>query len=355
MKRFLPALLIPVLVHVAGAQTGSRTTTNAACSPIVTGGSSQITINCNGLSPAKATELVSLMNRILAERLDLSVVNTKLDQLHTDIGGLNATLNPFQNAPAPVLALLKQSDVLITQCSNRAMNWIYAESDARQQAINSRRLGMNTKATSTSDSDARHSLEFSRSFAPRLLSLNTQLHKLMPDAPVIIDVPSPISPMQASSYASQVFSLSLRYQRSQRDMGRPADTRLFSATNSAFQDSTVFCRSWIDDNQAALLAGKQQNASNLNARQTSLSDLTANIDTREATQYRTDLEPQLINYRNQVTSQMPEFSPSADYQAVTSGEQLGRVCSDVASLTVAYKRKVAEDLQKQRQLPARAH
>ena len=370
----LPDLLLfllssPLWAQNDGAQKDIRASTTGTCSPVVTGTSSQVTINCNGLSAAKANQLVVLMNRILAERLDLSEVNTKLDQLQSDIGGLNAALRPLANAPAPVVALLKQAEVLVTQCTNLITDWSEHANEAMQDDLKARQADLAAKTearrearegaralSSTGDEDQRRGQEFARTYAPKLRAINEALHRLMPDAPAIPDVSVPTTPSQANNYAFQVFMLCQRYRQHQNQQGQAQNTRLVNDTASVFQDVGIFDKSWLQVQTDALHTARSTSGARPAQSSSpipSKTDTQTAVNTKEIERYQTTLEPKLVSFRDAVLPEVPAFSSGRDYAQVNSVLQLSGVCMDVNQLGLAYREKAIEDQQRSQKTPVK--
>ncbi len=80
----VPACLL-VLSWIACSQSN---TTSGSCSPIPVSNSGTITINCFGLTKEKVTELLKIMNKILAGQGDLKVLGDKIDQILVGVHGI---------------------------------------------------------------------------------------------------------------------------------------------------------------------------------------------------------------------------------------------------------------------------
>jgi hypothetical protein len=55
--------------------------TSGQCSPIAPNNSGSVTINCSGLSREQGADLLRIVNRILANQIDLKVFSGKLDEI----------------------------------------------------------------------------------------------------------------------------------------------------------------------------------------------------------------------------------------------------------------------------------
>lgn len=105
-------LLLAASVGALGQGETKKSKTSGACSPVVTGAQSLVTIRCSGISEAKANQMIALMNKMLAERLDLSDVNKKLDELGTEMTNVGSALNPMAGAPMDVVKLYEEGQEL---------------------------------------------------------------------------------------------------------------------------------------------------------------------------------------------------------------------------------------------------
>ena len=74
------ALLIAAPCWSQTRATGKAETTGP-CSPLVTGSNNQVTINCKGVGKDQGAELLKIVNKILANRLDSRAVLSKLDEI----------------------------------------------------------------------------------------------------------------------------------------------------------------------------------------------------------------------------------------------------------------------------------
>ncbi|WP_128912472.1 hypothetical protein [Granulicella sibirica] len=293
-----------------------------------------------------------LMNRILAERLDLSEVNGKLDQLHEDIGGLNAALHPMANLPQPVLALLNQGDVLATQCTNMMSDWARLSIDASHAAMQARtaerRAALEGRVSSSSSAtlDEEKAKEFARIYSPRLAAFNATLHRFVPDAAPIADISIPASAQQAANYAFDIQMLSKRYQENQAQSGRPYNSQLVNQITNAFADANRFCRDWNQAKMDSLTSGRQ--ADRLPTHSTNPADPTSSVNADEAEKYSQTLRPKLISFRDAVLPQVPAYSSGRDYDAVSTSSQLGGICSDVRTLSAAFQQKALQEAEHKR-------
>jgi hypothetical protein len=75
-----PGLLLIVLLPGI-ALSGQSDTTSGPCSPIAPNNSGSITINCPGISKQQGEQILKLLNKIFAEKLDMNAVMSKLDEI----------------------------------------------------------------------------------------------------------------------------------------------------------------------------------------------------------------------------------------------------------------------------------
>lgn len=76
-----PAFAVALCSCSLYAQTVDRSKTQGNCSPIVSGSKNDISINCSRISQEQAQKMSALLNKILANQLDASVVMEKLDEI----------------------------------------------------------------------------------------------------------------------------------------------------------------------------------------------------------------------------------------------------------------------------------
>lgn len=309
----------------AVCQTTSTAHTTGTCSPAIAGNNNQVSISCTGMSAAKANQMIALMNKILAERLDLSQVNSKLDEIHEELGSVDAALNPFARATPEEQANLKEADALIYACSNFAQDW----STQKLEQGSTHESGR-PAARPGDDINQQKSEVFRQQYAPRLAALNNRLHAVMPSAPANPDFSHPSSAMEASSFGRQVYSLARQYQMQQQQAGRPFDTALVNAAQKAWTDCIAFSQEW---NHVVMAELNSSAPSRRPAPDQPADD--------EVAKYHSTLEPRLAAFRDKVGPQVPEFSSGRDYNAVETPMQLNSVCSDVLAIRNAYRQKVA--------------
>jgi hypothetical protein len=353
----LSLLSFPARSAFAQAPITAKTTGN--CSPVIAGSTNRVTINCSGLSQAKATELVDLMNRILAEHMDLSEVNSRLDQLHGDLSALRTSVDPLANAPAQVQANLKQARLLVTRCTDFFQDWSEkgwtAETAARSNAdaqLHSERE--QHRATQTIDPalDESQAAEFRTQFAPRLLAINTALHRFVPDAVPIHDVTSPKTVEEGSDYARQVWALALQYQTSRTRAGQAFNSQLVDdATTINRQVGQWSIQAQADAHREALMA---RQAARRAAQAETLSNAHASLDQQQTKLYLESLEPKLQTLRLAMAPEVPEAAAGdPHYATVTDAASLGRVCKDFYTVAGAYQTQVTEDLKAGRSIKSR--
>jgi hypothetical protein len=91
--------LVPLtLILIATPCLSQTTTTGKAettgpCSPAVTGGNNQFSINCQGISDKLGTQFVSLLNQIAQRQLDPEKVMVKLDEIEKGINAIGKQVN----------------------------------------------------------------------------------------------------------------------------------------------------------------------------------------------------------------------------------------------------------------------
>lgn len=341
---FSLTLSASVSAQTDSSQKVMKSSTGGSCSPIVNGGSSQITINCNGLSAAKAGQLVTLMNRILAERLDLSEVNTKLDQLQSALGDINDTMtnamDPFAKAPPAMVALLKQGELLSTRCGTFVSDWSQMSQAASEQTLRDM-TARRSSGGPTSGIDQQKGQEFASSYGAKLAAMNAKLHTLMPDAAPIQDIGVPSSAADATSYNMSIYVLLREYQKQQMQQGRPADARLLADGQRLSNDCMAYIRAWNDSRRAGLQAMRQPGAGSIGSKRQSAKE---EADAQEVEKYKQKLEPQLVAFRDAVLPHVPDYASGKDYDAVGTTMQLNAVCGDVRTLWGAYRTQAATDL-----------
>lgn len=80
MKLTLLLVLLMALPCCAQTSTG-KAETAGACSPAISGNNNQVSINCPGMSKAQAEKMSSILNKILANQIDPTLVMAKLDEI----------------------------------------------------------------------------------------------------------------------------------------------------------------------------------------------------------------------------------------------------------------------------------
>lgn len=68
--------------------------TSGPCSPSVTGGHNQFTINCPGISSEERKKILDILNKILADRLDETAVMAKLNEISKAVNPNTITISP---------------------------------------------------------------------------------------------------------------------------------------------------------------------------------------------------------------------------------------------------------------------
>ncbi|WP_446743289.1 hypothetical protein [Silvibacterium acidisoli] len=332
-RRGMPfALFFISLAPFMLCQTTSTAHTTGTCSPAIAGSNNQVSISCTGMSAAKANQMIALMNKILAEKMDLSQVNSKLDEIHEQLGSVGAALNPFAMATPAERSNLEEADAVVNACSSFSLEWVSNRMDSSEASRQSRQQ----LPRPGTDTNQREAEIFREQYAPRLTALSNRLHAAMPDAPASPDFTQPTSAMEASQFGLRVFSLARQYQTQQQRSGRPVDTALVAAAQKAWTDCIAFSQDW----NHALLA--ELNNSPRPDRHAEVSP----SDNNKLDEYHEKLEPRLVAFRDKVGPQVPDFSSGRNYNAVENPRQLDLVCSDVLAIRNAYRQKVANEATK---------
>jgi len=84
MKVVLLFFLCATSLH---AQTSGKADTSGPCSPAVTGNNNEFRITCSGLSKEQGQKILVILNRILANELDLKEVTAKLNEISRTVAG----------------------------------------------------------------------------------------------------------------------------------------------------------------------------------------------------------------------------------------------------------------------------
>jgi hypothetical protein len=108
MKLSLLTSLVLLLSSFVSAQQTS--TTSGPCSPIAPNNSGTITIQCGGISPKLANQLIEMMNRIAKDR-DPDAVMTKLDAILKGV-------NEIRDATAPRRLTNAQRDAIVSRLTS---------------------------------------------------------------------------------------------------------------------------------------------------------------------------------------------------------------------------------------------
>ncbi|WP_047489856.1 hypothetical protein [Terriglobus sp. TAA 43] len=169
---------VALLAASAGALGQGQTKTSGACSPVVTGAQSIVTIRCAGMSEAKANQLIALMNKILAERLDLSDVNKKLDDLSAQMTDVGSALNPMAGAPIDVVKLYEEGQDLAQKVQSLQMEWNGRHTDA---TVASMQKGQQNAAESTAAIDAEESQKYRTTLETRLVTWRKRVQVYLPN------------------------------------------------------------------------------------------------------------------------------------------------------------------------------
>ncbi len=80
MKSCLVMFLL-VAVSCWSQSTTGKASTSGVCSPAVTGSNNQFRITCEGIGKEQGQTILAILNKILAEHIDLSAVMQKLDDM----------------------------------------------------------------------------------------------------------------------------------------------------------------------------------------------------------------------------------------------------------------------------------
>lgn len=348
---------IPIAAHsqarVSAAAPGN-------CSTAIAGGNNnQVVIHCSGVSDARANQLIQLMNRILSEHMDISEVNSRLDQISAQVGSvntqmsslndqmgdLNDTLNPLSKAPASVKKLLFESQSAGQACMMFAMNWMAKDSTARssaQMAMLRNVPGLPGAAPDPAAAEFnRQKLEaYQNTLEPQIAALIAHFRSVLPPDTSFPDPQSVQGARDVMELERQLQNLYSRYMLVQRSKGSALDSRLvldWDRVTNACSDSY---RSW---GKGYPVSTQQRYNQNLKAGD----DQVAEIDAQQAQLYQQTLAQRLVAWRSEVVTKLPpQKTQEVDYTSVATYLQLRDVCTDFQSLGSAYRDKAYADLHK---------
>jgi hypothetical protein len=77
----IKAIVVLLILMTGVAYAGQTAKTTGQCSPIATNNKGTITINCPGMSEEQSEQILKILNKILAEKLDYNEVMNKLDEI----------------------------------------------------------------------------------------------------------------------------------------------------------------------------------------------------------------------------------------------------------------------------------
>ena len=202
MKTILLGLLLCGTATIAQTNTGqsSSASTRGNCSPALDGNNNQISITCTGLSAQKASDLIKVMNQILARQLDLKQVNDQLAQLHSAVENLSGAINPLDGASSEQVDLWQKAEQVISDCNALGSQWNRLNSSDYHQD-HMKQVGMQESA------------RYHDSLYPRAISIRDALLKQLerPQSEFAADYQQVSSPMQLSGVCGDLNSLRVAY------------------------------------------------------------------------------------------------------------------------------------------------
>ena len=321
---FALAIASIIAAH-AQAPTTNNVRNTGTCNPVITGGSASVTIHCSGLSNEKATQMVELMNRILAQHLDLSEVNSKLDDLGSQVNEINTTLNPLAGAPIEVIKLYEEAQRLTPKCQNFAIDW--SQSLARRSVPPPTTM---SDATSQGNKiNEQKQDEYRKTLMTKIVSLNTDLAQALGSRGISdVLIANPSSYAAVENIGVRLHSLAnLLEVRSQRT-GQPANAALQERAKALEEECRIFSSSW-------------QNAQNALVTKTITSPLDplSEANKQRAALYRTSLGPELVSWKSRALPLVPNYTSTIDYASPGTSQDLLRVCTDIFMIEQAYQQK----------------
>lgn len=358
--QWLAGAMLLMMPCVMAAQGTIR---SGNCSPVVTGSSGSIVIRCSDLSSAKANQLIELMNKILSEHLDLNEVNSKLDQMRSEIGNLSTAIDPVTSASPEMKKLISDGESNTLACAS----FLTSMNAARTAAIQKNTIARTTSPTPSAPADTGPSMkeiqaevnqeklpEYRKLLLPRLQSLNARLVEAShrpSTLPTNIDTPRDAS--DVGVFAARLLSMAKTYVNDKQN-GSP-DSSLLTDAETLQADSTKFAKAWGLEYQKRFYESRQRAQQKaLQATAIQLQNPGLAEETEEISRYKKDLALRLITFRAAVLKVLPGARSNVDYETVTSAAQLGAVCQDVMVLQNSLYLKARQDA-RQRQAVGAAH
>ncbi|HTB95736.1 MAG TPA: hypothetical protein VK716_01910 [Terracidiphilus sp.] len=332
----VPALLLSTLA----AQTPVSAKASGECNTAIAGGSgNKITISCSGISATQASKLTVLMNRILAEHMDLSEVTSKLDQISSEMNSLNKAINPLGEAPKSARDLLTDGDSLMTSCSAISSRWSGKNTSRQMDQIAAMQNQAARLQANASVIDQQFAPAFQAKFGPRIDALLARYRRAMPDETNFPDYHSVQHQHDIVGFNYKMSDLYNRYLMELRTSGGALDPAIAKEDLRLSQDLMDYFQSSGKSEATAKTAAYPGNYLALTQPDTS------SEDEEELQLYRKTIEPNLIAWREKVLLYVPTASDNTDFDSVHTAMQLNNVCRDIISLRLVLQTKIYRDLQ----------
>jgi hypothetical protein len=324
---FAVALLAPSLL---GQSSPGTVRTSGTCNPVVTGTTGAITIQCVGISGRKADEMIVLMNKLLAEHLDLKEVTTKLDSIGAELKDLNETVNPLATMPPEILKLFADSQSLQLSCTNLLTEWSARDSSHRTEWLQAQTTALPTgperAGTAKEAVTTQEVAEYQKTLLPRVKALDARLKALNVQSPRTVSLDPPHSSYDATVPANELFNEVKRYETLQKRRGGTVDPTLHTEADALLAEARTFAQAWGAADRDAIAHSY-----------TGYKGASLPVDTEEVQKYQSTLEPNLVSFRQRASPYVPDYKSSVDCAQVTSAGQLARVCSDIGRMLAQYQ------------------
>lgn len=336
-----PALCLLCVIPIFARAQGpvSAAAPGKCSSAIAAGNNNQVTIRCSGMSEAKANQLIALMNKVLAERLDLSDVNKKLDELGAQMTDVGSALNPMAGAPMDVVKLYEEGQELAQKVQSLQTEWNGRLTDANlesvqrtQQDVAARSAALSAAVSERSSVTAAKQAEYKATLEPKLEAFDIRVRRMInfpagaPD-----QFANPRDARFLGIYVNTVSALANSYEMMQRRTGAPVDPSVRAQANALMAECQRFEQGWQSGSNLARLPGPPA--------MTTLASIQGPIDAEESEKYRTTLEARMVAWRKRVQVSLPSYQSSVDYSHVTTARRLGEVYLDMMQIGQAYQRK----------------